>query len=84
MTPAHRCRLFFSQAAGRSVKFRDFVVPGLGRDGLLRKAGITRSNETMTIRADFVERDETIADHLDFTLNLPVPQPPRTRTWRRN
>jgi integrase len=66
------CRLFFSQAAGRIVKFRDFAFPGLGRDGLLRITRITRSNETMTILVDFVERDGTAADRLDFTLNLPA------------
>jgi hypothetical protein len=39
--------------------------------------------ETKTIRVDFVEPDGTITIHMDFTINLPAPQPQRTRSWRR-
>ena len=39
--------------------------------------------ETKTIRVNFVERDGTVTDHMDFTVSAPAPQPRRTRSWRR-
>ena len=39
--------------------------------------------ETKTIRVDFVETDGTVTSHMDFTINLPGPQPLRPRPWRR-
>jgi hypothetical protein len=41
------------------------------------------AGETTTIRVDFVERDGTFVDHMDFTIKPAAPQPRRTRPWRR-
>jgi hypothetical protein len=39
--------------------------------------------EPTILRVDFVERDGTVTNHIDFTINPPAPQPRRTRPWRR-
>jgi hypothetical protein len=41
------------------------------------------AGETITIGVDFVERDGTVTDHMDFTINTPAQQPRRIRPWRR-
>lgn len=43
------------------------------------------AGETITIRIDFVERDGTVVDHMDFTMNrtAPTSRGPRARRGRR-
>jgi hypothetical protein len=49
----------------------------------LEADSLPAASETKIIRVNSVERDGTAADHMDFTISLPAPQPLRTRTWRR-
>jgi hypothetical protein len=49
----------------------------------LEAAFLPVAGETKILRVEFVERDGTVSNHKDFTINLPAPQPRRTRPWRR-
>jgi hypothetical protein len=44
---------------------------------------LTVVGEPLVVRLNFVDTDETIADHRDFTLNAPAPRDPTARPWRR-
>jgi hypothetical protein len=39
--------------------------------------------EPTILRVDFVERDGTVVDHKEFTVNAPAPKPLGSRPWRR-
>lgn len=41
------------------------------------------AGEAKIIRVNFVERDGTVVEHRDFTVNGTAPKPLRTRPWRR-
>ena len=43
------------------------------------------AGETKILRVNFVERDGTVVDHMDFTVNAPAPAShgPRARRYRR-
>ena len=39
--------------------------------------------EPLVVRLNFVDRDGTVVDHRDFTVNAPAPRDPHGRPWRR-
>jgi hypothetical protein len=44
---------------------------------------LTAVGEPLVVRLNFVDRDGTVVDRRDFTVNAPAPRDPQARPWRR-